>query len=186
VDAGEGAAMILPRPRVLPVLAVCLLLAAFLANSQEAKTVIGPANPDLAAGAEALLAGDAERGVALTLAGLKLETRARDRVAGLSNLCAGYIMLERHQTALEYCDLALEENERHWRAISNRALALVMLDRYEDAEEALQRAEAIAPNARNVQTVRAMLRDKTDPVAPSVIIDDRRHPDDSERSPDAH
>ena len=89
-----------------------LLLAAFLANSQEAKTVIGPANPDLAAGAEALLAGDAERGVALTLAGLKLETRARDRVAGLSNLCAGYIMLERHRTALEYCDLALEENER--------------------------------------------------------------------------
>lgn len=174
-----------PRSRALPVLPVCLLLAAFQVYSQEAKTVIGPANPDLAAGAEALLAGDAERAVALTLAGLKLETRARDRVAGLSNLCAGYIMLERHQTAIQYCELALEENDRHWRAISNRALALLMLDRYGEADEALQRAEAIAPNARNVKTVRAMLRDKTDPVAPSVIIDDRRHPDGAERSPDA-
>ena len=61
-----------------------------------------------------------------------------------------------------------------------------MLGRYDEADKALQRAEAIAPNARKVQTVRAMLRDKTDPVAPSVIIDDRRHPDGSRPSHDAH
>ncbi len=94
-------------------------------------------------------------------------------------------MLNRHETAIEYCELALLENDRHWRAMSNLALAFVMLDRYEEADEALQRAEAIAPTARKVQIVRAMLRDKTDPVAPSVIIDDRRNPDDSERSLDA-
>jgi tetratricopeptide (TPR) repeat protein len=178
--------MTVPRVQALLVLPVCLLLAASLSFSQEAKTVIGPANPDLAAGADALLAGDPERGVALTLQGLRLETRRRDRVAGLSNLCAGYIMLERLETAIEYCQLALAEDDRHWRAISNQALALVMLGRYDEADKALQRAEAIAPNARKVQTVRAMLRDKTDPVAPSVIIDDRRHPDGSRPSHDAH
>lgn len=177
--------MILPRVHAAAALPVGLLLAAFPVYSQEAKTVIGPANPDLSAGADALLAGDAEQGVALTLAGLKLESRRRDRVAGLSNLCAGYIMLDRLETAIEYCELALLENDRQWRAMSNLALAFVMLDRYEEADEALQRAEAIAPTARKVQIVRAMLRDKTDPVAPSVIIDDRRNPDDSERSRDA-
>jgi tetratricopeptide (TPR) repeat protein len=177
--------MTLPRVQAVLALLVCLVLAAFPLYSQEAKTIIGPANPDLAAGADALLAGDAERAVALTLAGLKWETRSRDRVAGLSNLCAGYIMLQQLETAIEYCELALAENDRHWRAMSNQALALVMLDRYDEAGEALRRAEAIAPGAHTVRTVRSMLRDKTDPVAPRVIIDERRHPDDFERDPGA-
>ena len=177
--------MMSPRCQAMLAVRLCLLLAAWPLAAQEAKSVIGPANPDLAAGAEALLAGDAERGVALTLAGLKLETRSRDRIAGLSNLCAGYIMLQQLETAIEYCQLALAENDRHWRAISNHALALVMLKRYDEADKALQRAEAIAPNARKVQTVRAMLRDKLDPVAPSVIIDDRRQPVEAQHSRDA-
>ena len=55
-----------------------------------------------------------------------------------------------------------------------------MLDRLEEAEQDLQKAEAIAPQARNVKIVRSMLRDKTDPVAPSIVIDDRRNPQDDE------
>jgi hypothetical protein len=74
----------------------------------------------------------------------------------------------------------LEENDRYWRAYSNRALVFIMLDRLEEAEQDLQKAEAIAPQARNVKIVRSMLRDKTDPVAPSIVIDDRRNPQDDE------
>lgn len=147
-----------------------------VADGQEAKTVVGPYNPELTAGAEALLAGDAERGVRLTLKGLQRETRSYDRRTGLSNLCAGYILLDDLETALGYCNRVLEETDRHWRAYSNRALVFVKLGRYAEAEADLERAEAIAPKARPVRSVRAMLQDATDPVAPTVIIDDRREP----------
>ena len=164
---------------VLLLVVVSLALLTRLADGQEAKTVVGPHNADLSAGAEALMAGDAERGIRLTLKGLRRETRSYDRRTGLSNLCAGYILLDDLETALAYCDRVLEETDRNWRAYSNRALIFVMLGRYADAEADLERAEAIAPKARPVRSVRSMLQDATDPVAPTVIIDDRR-----ERSPD--
>ena len=164
------------RAMQLLLVVVSLLLLARVAAGQEAKTVVGPYNAELSAGAEALLAGDAERGVRLTLEGLRHETRAYDRRTGLSNLCAGYILLEDLDAALDYCNRVLEETDRHWRAYSNRALIFVKLGRYEDAEADLQRAEAIAPKARPVRSVRSLLRDATDPIAPIVIIDDRREP----------
>jgi tetratricopeptide (TPR) repeat protein len=164
------------RALLLLLVVVSLILVARLANGQEAKTVVGPYNAELSAGAEALLAGDAERGIRLTLEGLQRETRSYDRRTGLSNLCAGYILLDELETALDYCNRVLEETDRHWRAYSNRALIFVKLGRYADAEADLERAEAIAPRARPVRSVRSMLQDATDPVAPIVIIDDRREP----------
>lgn len=165
------------RALLLPLLVVVFLgLLSGPVDAQEAKTVVGPYNADLTEGAEALMAGDAERGVELTLKGLRQETRAHDRRTGLSNLCAGYILLDQLDTALDYCDRVLEETDRHWRALSNRALIYVKLGRYAEAEADLERAEAIAPKARPVRSVRAMLQDATDPVAPTVIIDDRREP----------
>ena len=154
------------------------LLAAAVA--QESKTVIGPSNPDLYHGANALLAGNAEEGVRLTLRGLEREVRQRDRTIAMSNLCAGYVMLKQLDTALHYCNLVLEKNDRHWRSYNNRALVYIYLERYEAAEKDLQKAEAIAPNAKNVKIVRSMLLDATDPVAPSIVIDDRRRPPDDE------
>lgn len=158
--------------------AACLCFANLsgVAQESESKTVLGPSNPDLYHGANALMAGDAEEGVRLTLLGLKRESNLRDRIAGMSNLCAGYIMLEQLDTALNYCDQVLEKNDRHWRAYSNRALAYVKLGRYEEAEQDLQKAEAMAENARTVKIVRSMLLDATDPVAPQIVIDDRRQP----------
>jgi tetratricopeptide (TPR) repeat protein len=158
----------------------CLTISSTAA--QESKTVIGPSNPDLHDGANALLAGDAEEGVRLTLLGLKYESSSRDRLTAMSNLCAGYIMLEELVTALSYCDQVLEQNEYYWRAYSNRALAYVKLERYEEAEQDLQKAESLASNARTVRIVRSMLLDATDPVAPHIIIDERRQPveDDDE------
>ena len=146
------------------------------AMAQSAKTVIGPSNLELKEGADALLAGDADEGVRLTLAGLQKTTSTRDRHTAWSNLCAGYVILEQFDTALEYCDKVIAENKGHWRAYSNRALVYVKLKRYDDAERDLQKGEKIAPNARTLKAVRAMLLDAIAPVAPSVVIDDRRQP----------
>ena len=167
----------LPQRLVVLVLS-CLTLS--VAAAQESKTVIGPENPDLYNGANALLAGDAEEGVRLTLRGLAGASNHRERETGNANLCAGYILLEQLEEALTYCDRVLEQNESHWRAYSNRALAYIKLQRYEEAEQDLQHAEAIAPNSRKVKTVRAMLRDAVDPVAPQIVIDDRRQPADED------
>ena len=142
--------------------------------------MLGPENPDLYHGANALLAGDAEEGVRLTLRGLQSASNYRQRITGLANLCAGFILLEQLEEALTYCDQVLQQNDAHWRAYSNRALAYVKLQRYDDAEQDLQRAEALAPSSRKVKTVRAMLLDATDPVAPQIVIDDRRQPPNSD------
>jgi len=165
--------------RLLAIAYLCLTICD--SPAQESKTVIGPSNPDLYYGANALLAGDAEEGVRLTLLGLQHESSRRDRMTAMSNLCAGYIMLEQLETALSYCDQVLEMNDYHWRAFSNRALAYIKLERYEEAEQDLQKAEALAANARTVKIVRSMLLDATDPVSPHIVIDDRRRSvDDSD------
>lgn len=158
----------------------CLCLAFGLCAAQENKTVIGPSNSDLYNGAQALLAGDAEEGVRLTLLGLQSASSTADRITGLANLCAGYILLEQLDTAVSYCGQVLEKNDRLWRAYSNRALAYLKMGRYSEAEQDLQKAEALAPNSRKVKTVRAMLLDATDPVAPQIVIDDRRQPADDD------
>ena len=85
-------------------------------------------------------------------------------------------MLGQLDTALAYCNEVLGENDQYWRAYSNRALIYVKLERFADAEKDLDKGEAISPNARTLKAVRRMLLDKTDPVSPTIIIDDRRNP----------
>ncbi len=160
----------------LPALALLLVFALPSIASEQTRTVIGPTNQYLYDGSNALLAGDPEEGVRLTLLGLEFAANDRERVAGLSNLCAGYVMLDQLDTALGYCNQALALNERHWRSLSNRALIYVKLKRYDEAAADLDRGEAISPNARKIKDVRAMLLDATDPVEPTIIIDDRRQP----------
>ena len=160
-----------------------LLLAILLvsvASAEQNKTVVGPSNANLAAGAEALLARDAEEGVRLTHLGLKAAVNRRERVSGLSNLCAGYAMLQQWETALPYCDRALELNEWHWRSLSNRALVYIKLTRFEEAEADIRKGLQIAPNAKKLKIVQSMLLDETNPVSPSIVIDDRRNPVDDE------
>ncbi len=139
-----------------------------------AKTVIGPGNVDLADGAAALRIGDAEDGVRLTQRGLATANSKRDRVAGYSNLCAGLVMLDRLDEALDACNRALELDDMHWRSYSNRALVYLKQERYEEAERDISAGEDLNPDARTLKTLRAMYRDAVDPVAPSIIIDDRR------------
>jgi tetratricopeptide (TPR) repeat protein len=152
----------------------------------EMKTVIGPRNVELANGAEALLLGRAEEGIRLTQLGLEKAQGPRERQAGYANLCAGYVMLREYETAIGYCDLALEINDRNWRALSNRALARVELGQYEAARADLDRGQAIAPNARSLKQVRGWLLDQTEPVAPTITIDDRREPPEDEDDENAN
>jgi tetratricopeptide (TPR) repeat protein len=139
-----------------------------------AKTVIGPSNADLADGAAALRTGDADEGVRLTRRGLAAASSKRDRVAGYSNLCAGLAMLDRLDEALEACNRALELDDEHWRGYSNRALVYLKQRRYAEAERDIARGQALSPNARTLQELRAMYLDAVDPVSPTIIIDDRR------------
>jgi tetratricopeptide (TPR) repeat protein len=158
---------------------LCLLCLSLAATEPQSRTVVGSTNPELQQGAEALLAEDAEEGVRLTLIGLRHASSKRERVVGLSNLCAGYVMLENFDTAFDYCARALEENDAHWRTYSNRAAAYIKTGRFEEAEQDLQKAEALSPNSRTVKVVRAMLLNQTNPVEPVIVIDDRRQHGDN-------
>jgi tetratricopeptide (TPR) repeat protein len=140
----------------------------------EARTVIGPTNVDLADGAEALRAGDAAEGVRLTERGLRSASSRRDRLAGYSNLCAGLVMLDRYEEALESCNTAIAMNDRHWRSYNNRALAYLKLGRFSEAERDIERGQELNPDARTLKFVKSMYLDAVDPVSPNVIIDDRR------------
>ena len=164
----------LPRRRARWIPGIVIALVAVAGWAQESRTVIGSSNPPLQDGANALLAGDAEEGVRLTLLGLSQANTPRERHTAWSNLCAGYVMLGQIETGLDFCNRVIDETDRNWRAFSNRALIYIRLQRFDEAEQDLLRAEAIAPGARTLKAVRTMWLDAVEPVAPSVIIDDRR------------
>jgi len=142
--------------------------------AQESKVIIGPRNLDLADGAQELLAGNARDGVELTLRGLKHAQGKREKESALSNLCAGYIMIDQLDSALTYCNMLLLSNDRHWRGYNNRALIFVMQKEYKKAEMDLVIGLEINPNARTLKIVKGMLMDATQPVELNIIIDDRR------------
>jgi tetratricopeptide (TPR) repeat protein len=143
-------------------------------------TVIGPRNPDLQEGAQQLLAGHARKGVELTLRGFKVAQGAREEEAALSNLCAGYIMLENFEEALKYCELLIARNDESWRGYNNRAVIYINTKEYEKAHRDLVRGEELNPGARTLRVARAMYLDAVDPVSPEVEIDDRQADDDEE------
>lgn len=166
--------------RILPVSwSLCLLaVAAGPATATESKTVVGPANVLLADGAAALMAGDAEAGVRLTLEGLSRPTRERDRIAAWANLCAGYVMLENYAAALGFCDRVIAADDDNWRAYNNRALVHIFRGNYAAAARDIDRLEALRPNARTLDKVRTMFLNETEPVRPTVTVDDRRQEPD--------
>lgn len=167
----EGVMRTLP---VCLVLAIVMLTSAAVQADEDSRVVLGPSNPNLFDGAAALIAGDAETGVRLTHLGLSMATNRRERLVGLSNLCAGYLLLEQLEVALDFCNQALEINDRHWRSYSNRALIYLKLKRYDEAERDLERGLTIAPDSAKLKTVRAQLLDEIDPVSPRITIDERR------------
>ena len=100
----------------------------------ETKTVIGPSNVYLYEGANALLANNALEGVPLTLKGLAIAHGSREEKVAHSNLCAGFMMLDQPETALEHCNWVLERDPNHWRSYNNRALVYIALECFEESE----------------------------------------------------
>ena len=48
------------------------------------------------------------------------------------------------------------------------------LGRFDDAKQDLEKGEAISRSSRTLKAVRRMLLDATNPVSPTIVIDDRR------------
>lgn len=172
------------KPAAFAITIVATILLGPAAWAEENKVVIGPRNLDLADGAQELLAGNARDGVELTLLGLKYAQGKREKEAALSNLCAGYIMLNELDSALTYCNMLLLSNDRHWRGYNNRALVYVMQEEYEKAEKDLLIGQEINPNARTMKVVKGMLMDATQPVETNIIIDDRRRKKADDTTPE--
>ena len=139
------------------------------------KSVIGPRNQFLAQGADALFNGNYEAGVELTRKGLAVAQGRAEKKSGLTNLCAGYFMMGKLEPALDACNEVLELDPNFWRGYNNRALVLMELGRYEESAADIERGIELRPHARKLQLTRAKLLDATNPVEPTVEIDDRRN-----------
>lgn len=137
------------------------------------KTILGIRNVPLRDGANALLAGDYEKGIELTLQGLKQALGSKEEEAALSNLCAGYLQIDQFDEALHYCEILLARNDESWRAYNNRALIYIKTEQWEKARLDLEKGEALNGGAYTLKLARAMYMDALYPVAPEVEIDDR-------------
>ncbi len=155
-------------------LAILLLAWSQVAADEDNRTIIGPRNPPLAEGAEALNAGDAEEGVRLSLRGLEMAQGNRERKSAHSNLCAGYLLMDKPLTALGHCDAAIAIDPDFWRAYNNRALVYLRLDRFEESEADIAKGQALRPSSVKLKETRGLLLDETDPVVESIEVDERR------------
>jgi len=148
-------------------------------NAGAPMTVIGERNPALSDGAQALLGGKHEEGIRLTHEGLEAAFGKREEEAALSNLCAGYILVENYEQALVYCEILIERNDRSWRAYNNRAIIYIKTKQWDKADQDLKKGEALNPGSHTMKVARAMYMDAVHPVAPEIEIDDRDpKPDD--------
>ncbi len=182
---GDPAATQSPECRTSRRLAGRLLLLAILVGPMSAepqgnermeagnKVVLGVRNQPLKTGAELLLAGNYEDGVKMTHKGLAQALGSREEEAGLSNLCAGYLQLGKYDTALQYCDMLLVRNDKHWRGYNNRALIYIKTEQWEKAEADLIKGEEINAGAYTMKVARSLYMDAVHPVVPEIEIDDR-------------
>jgi tetratricopeptide (TPR) repeat protein len=161
----------------LTLLAMTMLAAVQVYADRDAgsKTVIGPRNLYLYDGANALMAGDAEEGVTLTLRGLEVAHGLREKKIAHSNLCAGFLLLGQEETALQHCDWVLERDPYHWRSYNNRALVYLRLQRFEESEADIRKGQELNPRSEKLKEVKGMYLDEVEPVDEEITIDDRRN-----------
>ena len=125
------------------------------AQQSQSSTIIGPSNPQLAAGATALDSGRIQEGIELTLDGLRTPSSTSDRAAGHSNLCAGYAMLKQWDLALQHCNTSLQLDKYNWRTFNNRAAVYSGKGQYDLAVKDIRAGLEIAPRST---TLRESLR----------------------------
>ena len=162
-------------------IAIVLLAWSQVAAEEDNRTIIGPRNVPLAEGAEALNAGDAEEGVRLSLRGLQMAQGNRELKSAHSNLCAGYLLMDKPRVALKHCDEAIAIDPQFWRAYNNRALVYLRLERFEESEADVATGQALRPSSVKLKEVRGLLLDETDPVVEKIEVDERRSAMDGEK-----
>ncbi len=160
---------------ILLAMSLFAAMQAYPQGSSDSKTVLGPRNIILHNGAQALKAGDAKRGVPLTLRGLEVAQGPSEEKIAHANLCAGYLMLGQSETALVHCDWVLDRDARHWRTYNNRALVYLSLERFEESEADIRKGQELSPNSENLKEVKGMYLDAVEPVDEKISIDDRRN-----------
>jgi len=159
--------------------AILLLVSSLVTANEESKTVLGPENIHLYDGANALMDRNGEEGVRLTLLGLQYAKSSREEKIAHSNLCAGYLLIGQPESALEHCNWVIEKDEAHWRTYNNRALVYMRLERFSEAEEDIRKGQGLRPNSRKLKIVKGMYLDETQPVTPTVEVDERRKADNN-------
>jgi tetratricopeptide (TPR) repeat protein len=140
--------------------------------ASQSATVIGAMNPLLSEGSQALERGRFAEGVRLTLAGLEHPATSRDRAAGHSNVCAGYVAMKRYEEALEHCNRALELDNTNWRTFNNRAAVFVGLKQYDLAMTDVNAGLELAPNSSTLHKSREVVIQHTN----AASRDRRRKP----------
>ncbi len=162
----------------LPVLSFALCLVAVTAGAQSeqesgSRSVLGPLNEYLAAGADAIRAGQYDDGIRLTMLGLERPPVSQhNRAAALSNLCAAHAAKNEPDVAIDYCSQAIAIEERNWHAYSNRSYALYLKGLYKQASKDLEIAAALNPDARQVAKIREMINERS--LLPHVIVEEHR------------
>jgi len=161
----------------LTLLAMTMLAAVQVYADVEAdsKTVIGPRNLYLYDGANALMAGDVEEGVQLTMRGLEVAHGLHEKKIAHANLCAGFLLLGQAGTALVHCDWVLERDPYHWRSYNNRALVYLRLQRFDESEADIRKGQELNPRSEKLKEVKGMYLDEVQPVDEKITIDDRRN-----------
>lgn len=152
-----------------------VVLGASAAWSEEPRWVIGSTNPDINEGARALMGGRHEEGIRLTHLGLEAANGRKEEEVALSNLCAGYTNKGDYETALKYCDILMQRNDKLWRVYNSKALIYIYTKQYEKAEQELIKGEALNEGAQTMKIARALYLDATQPVIPEIEIDDRKN-----------
>lgn len=131
-------------------------------KNPQSKTVIGPSNIYLHEGANALLVGDAEEGVRLTELGLKQAAGRREKKIGRANLCAGYLLLNQPETALEHCSWVLKRYPSHWRTYNNRALVYLRLLQFEASQADILKGQELNPRSKKLKEVQGLYLEAVD------------------------
>lgn len=140
--------------------------------TSDSRTVFG-GNSLLAAGAEAIRAGQYDEGIRLTLLGLERPGNTEhERAAALSNLCAAHAGKREPDLAIQYCSKSLSLNPGNWRAYSNRSFAYWLKGMYSQAVFDVDAAAALAPKAAQVRQIREMINESR--LEPHVTMEE--HP----------
>ncbi len=153
----------------ITVLFLCSGLVSIQAAESFSHKIIGT-DPSLQEGARALLAGDFETGLSLTLDGLNSPLSVRKRASALSNVCAGYLGARQFAKALNACDQALEFNDRNWHVYNNRALALLGVGRIGAAQDDLAKGLALNPDSLTLAKVADLIAEQANS---RIIVADR-------------